>query len=240
MKKARIAVLVLTLAVPGLLWLGLYILYLPDLSEVQSGTSLVYQRSLANLLFLWSYEARRRHFKEEQDRVSSFDPEQFIAAFEKAKLDAEEDAEKLKRMIEQDWNNVPPEVQALVVQSKQQAKDTLLADYRTEGWTILLSIGAPLMGLGMVAVWVMSPGQVRQRLHEAAKASWAGLNTFAVTLVALGLALDDVEPFTTKEITLRFAGVVPCLMVLYWTRGPRPLPARLPPVAVHPSGITEP
>jgi len=168
------------------------------------------------------------------------DPEKFIAAFEKAKLDAEEDAQKLKRMIEQEWNNVPPEVQALVVQSKQQAKDTLLADYRTEGWTILLSIGAPLMGLGTIAVWVMSPGQVRQRLHEATKAAWAGLNTFAVTLVALGLALDDVEPFTTKEITLWFAGVVPCLIILYWTRGPRPLPARLPPVAVHPSGATEP
>src|SRR5205823_2740384 len=132
MKKARIAVLVLTLAVPGLIWLGLYILYLPDLSDVQSGTSPVYQRSLANRLFLWSYEARRRHFEEEQDRVPSLDPENFIAAFEKAKLDAEEDAEKVKRVIDQDWSNVPPEVQALVVQSKQQAKDTLLADYRTE------------------------------------------------------------------------------------------------------------
>ena len=127
-----------------------------------------------------------------------------------------------------------------MVQSKQQAKDKLLADFRTEGWNIMQSIGVPLIGLGMVAVWVMSPGQVRQRLHEAAKASWAGLNTFAVTLVALGLALDDVEPFTTKEITLWFAGVVPCLMVLYWTRGPRQLPPRLPPVAVHPSGATEP
>jgi len=240
MKKARLAVLVLTLAMPGLLWLGLYILYLPDLSEVQSGTSLVYQRSLANRLFLWSYEARRRHFKEEQDRGPSFDPENFIAAFEKAKLDAVEDAEKVNRMIEQDWNNVPSEVQALVEQSKQQAKDTLLADYRTEGWTIMESIGAPLIGLGMVAVWVMSPGQVRQRLHEAAKAAFAGLNSFAVSLVVLGLALDDVEPFTTKEITFWFAGVVASLMVLYWTRGPRQLPPRLPPVAVHPSGATEP
>jgi hypothetical protein len=240
MKKARIAVLVLTVAVPGLLWLVLYILCLPDLSEVQSGTSRVYQRSLANRLFVWSYETRRLHFKEEQDRVSSFDPDKFIAAFEKAKLDAEEDAEKVKRMIEQDWNNVPPEVQALVVQSKQQANEKLLADYRTEGWNILLSIGAPLIGLGMVAVWVMSPGQVRQRLHEAAKAAFAGLNTFAVTLVVLGLALDDVELFTTKEITLWFAGGVASLMVLYWTRGPRQLPPRLPPVVVHPSGITEP
>ena len=240
MKKARIAVLVLTLAVPGLIWLGLYILYLPDSSEVESGTSLVYQRSLANRLFLWSYEARRRHFKEEQDHVPSLNPEKFIAAFEKAKVDAEEDAGKLKRMIEQDWNNVPPEVQALVAQSKQQAKDKLLADYRTEGWTIMESIGAPLMGLGMVAVWVMSPGQVRQRLHEAAKAAFAGLNSFAVSLVVLGLVLDDVELFTTKEITLWFAGVVASLMVLYWTRGPRQLPTRLPPVAVHPSGAAEP
>jgi hypothetical protein len=78
---------------------------------------------------------------------------------------------------------------------------------------------APLVSLGLLSVWVLSPGHARKRLRLVAQVALAGWTVF----VALSLALGDWSPRTlgaelTRAMALWVAGAVPCLLILYRTR----------------------
>lgn len=127
-----------------------------------------------------------------------------------------------KEKIERERNLVPPELQDIVIRSKQRAREGLAARVFRSQWDLfvpLLPFGAFLTCAGVVVLYVLRSGQVRQRLRLVVQVAMVGWTVF----VALRLALGEWRPHLwaaeiTRAIALWVAGFVPCLGILYWIR----------------------
>jgi hypothetical protein len=86
----------------------------------------------------------------------------------------------------------------------------------------IVMLGGPLIGLGLLALWVMRPGHVRIRLQGLMQVAMMGWTVF----IAIRFATGDWSPALlwaeiARAIALWVAGMVPLLMVFFWTRGPQ-------------------
>jgi len=237
MKQARIAVLAVTLAVPTLAWALVYVfMFLPQVSEIESGTSAEYTRILDKRLKAWLVAVEQKELADfAHDIPSKVDPyksdesykrcaSELLPArrsiFDERFSDGEVDLCAWKYRIEQERDKLPLEIQTIVTESKQEAKGLLVSKFWNDGFNATLIVGAPfLMAVGLTAVWIMSPGQARQRIRMIAQVAIASWTMFVAYELATG-AWDRnyIGAALTRAIALWVVGMAPCLLALYWTR----------------------
>jgi|CXWL01.1.fsa_nt_gi hypothetical protein len=237
MKQARIAVLAVTLAVPILVWTLVFVFtFLPQVSEIESGTSAEYTRILDKRLRVWLVTVDQKRLEDlAHDIPSKVDPyksDEFYKRCASELLPARrsifderfsDEAVPLcawKYRIEQKRDKLPPEIQTIVAESKQEAKGLLVSKFLNDGFNATLIVGATfLMAVGLTAVWIMSPGQARQRIRMIAQVAIAGWTMFVAYDLATGTwDRNYIGAALTRAIALWVVGMVPCLLALYWTR----------------------
>jgi hypothetical protein len=193
MNKARLIVLLLTLLLPiiyAAVWLH-------DVKEIEEGTS----------------SALQARMRGEACRQARDEALQFL-----------QDRSRLREVLierecEEGRGEFGKRADDLMAAFSQAIQDKMKEELKNERFRLaksdLVMPLAPLVSLGLLSGWVLSPGQARKRLRLVAQVALAGWIVF----LALRLALGDWSPRTlgaelTRAITLWVAGAVPCLLIL--------------------------
>ena len=219
MKRARITVLVFTLAIPALYWIAGYaFVYLPQVSEIESGKSVVYRRILDERLkasIVPAEQTRNQH-------GASSELDRLLREGELEPCPSPSDFCFWSKKIDQEPETLPPKVQAIVRECKQEAKEQITSKFLNDYVKGTLLVIAPLMAVGMIAVWVMKPEQVRQHIRVGAQVAMAGWTMYVVLRLAnTEFGYNRVSEQVIRSIALWVAGLVPCLLTFYWTRPPK-------------------
>lgn len=227
MRKARLVVLILTLIVPIVFLVGTVIMYRRGAAEVDQGTSPYLKRILHTRLEAWVRA-------QEKDVASPTDPQdtELIALMNEL---VEVKTERLKIDIFCSRSGAPKEhvdwchsrvssgdvhqVQSIVMQSEQQAKKEWLRTFLRDRIPLFFTFGTPIVGIGLLTVWVLRPDHARKRLHVAAIVTLVAWTVF----IFLRLALRDFHPLLflpelVRAIALWVAGAAVLFATLYWTR----------------------